>query len=70
MLLVLGLCIVAVLLLLLTDKLPLAALPGHLRHVAPYDIVALIGAIVGLAEIASMFLNYLRGAAHALGSNA
>jgi hypothetical protein len=59
-LLVLGLCIVVVLLLLLTDKLPpgIAALPGYLPHVAPYCIVALIGAVVGLAEIASTFLNY------------
>src|SRR4051812_37005016 len=61
-LLILGLCIVIVLLLLLADKLPpgMAALPEHLQRIAPYGIVALIGAIVGLAEIASTFLNYPR----------
>jgi hypothetical protein len=40
----------------------MVALPGHLQRIAPYGIVALIGAVVGLAEIASTFLNYPREA--------
>ncbi len=59
-LLVLVLLIVVVFLLFPTNKLA----PGiaALHAVAPYVIVALIGAIVGLAEIASTFPNYPREA--------